>query len=144
MHVLVDTNVILDLILRREGGKDALTFFAWCRKHRNKTFVTSMSMRDIEYVAMRSLHDKRKANAVLSDVYSLCTKVIGVSADAAINAVYEDYKDYEDELLIQTAKEHSLDAIVTNNAKDFAGRGISVFAPKEIMNAVSFANLNER
>lgn len=143
MQVLVDTNVILDLVLQREGGKDALEFFIWCRKNKNKTFVTSMSLRDVEYVAMRSLHDKKKANAVLSDVYSLCAKVVGISADSAITAIYEDYKDFEDELLIQTAKEHLMDAIVTNNTKNFIGRGISVFAPKEIINAVTFVNMNE-
>ena len=143
MQVLVDTNVILDFILQREGGKDALEFFIWCRKYKNKTFVTSMSLRDVEYVAMRSLHDKKKANSVLLDVYSLCTKVVGISADSTITAIYEDYKDFEDELLIQTAKEQLVDAIVTNNTKDFIGRGVSVFTPKEIISAVTFVNMNE-
>ena len=143
MCLLVDTNVFLDLVLQREGGKDALAFFVWCRKHKNKTFVTSMSLRDVEYVAMRSLHDKKKAKAVLADVYSLCTKVVGVSADSAIAAIGEDYKDYEDELLTQTAKENLLDAIVTNNVKDFVGRGVSVYTPRQIINAVTFVNMNE-
>ena len=92
-----------------------------------------MSLRDVEYVAMRNLHDKRKANALLADVYSLCSKVIGVSADSAINAIYEDYKDFEDELLIQAAKEELLDAIVTSNKKDFINRGLPIFTPKEIV-----------
>jgi len=143
MQVLIDTNVILDLVLQREGCRDALAFFVWCRKHKNKTFVTSMSLRDIEYVAMRRLHDRNKANAVLADVYCLCTKIVGVSADSAINAIHEDYKDYEDELLVQTAKEKLLDAIVTNNIKDFVGRGIAVYTPKEIVNSVAFVNMNE-
>lgn len=143
MYVLVDTNVFLDFVLQREGAKDAFNFFVWCRKYKNKTFVTSMSLRDVEYVAMRILHDKKKAKVVLADVYSLCTKVVGVSAASAITAIYEDYKDYEDELLIQTAKENLLDAIVTNNTKDFLDRGVSVYTPKEIINAVTFVNLNE-
>lgn len=92
-----------------------------------------MSLRDIEYVAMRCLHDKRKTNVILNDVYSLCSKVVGVSADSAINAMFEDYKDFEDELIIQTAKESMLDAIVTNNIKDFKNRGIPVFTPQEII-----------
>ena len=144
MYVLVDTNVFLDFVLQREGCKDALNFFIWCRKYKNKTFVTSMSLRDIEYVAMRSLHDKKKANAVLADVYSLCTKVTDLSAASAITAIYEDYKDYEDELLVQTAKENLLDAIVTNNTKDFTGRGVPVFTPREIIDAITFVNFNEQ
>lgn len=134
MRLLVDTNVFLDLMLQRdEGCKHALEFFIWCRKNKNQTYITSMSLRDIEYVVMRKIHDKRKSNIVLNDVYSLCSKVVGVSADSAINSIFEDYKDFEDELLIQTAKENLLDAIVTNNVKDFDNRGIPVFTPQDII-----------
>lgn len=134
MRLLVDTNVFLDFVLGREDGcKSALEFFIWCRKNKNQTFITSMSLRDIEYVAHRNLHDKRKANELLGDVYSLCSKVIGISADSAINSIYEDYKDFEDELLLQAAKEELLDAIITNNKRDFVDRGFPVFTPKEIV-----------
>ena len=135
MRLLVDTNVFLDLILKREDKcKDALKFFIWCQKNKNQTYITSMSLRDIEYIAMRCLHDKKKAKVVLMDVYSLCTKVIGISGDSAINSIYEDYKDYEDELIVQAAKEEMLDAIITNNIKDFDNRGVPVFTPKGIVN----------
>ena len=142
MRLLVDTNIFLDLTLKRENScKDALEFFIWCRKHRNQTYITSMSLRDIEYIASRNLHDHKQANIVLSHVYSLVSKVIGISADSAINAIYEDYKDYEDELIVQAAKEELLDAIVTNNTKDFENRGIPVFTPRDIMDKTTFAVL---
>ena len=138
MRLLVDTNVFLDYLLQREDKwQDALKFFVWCRAHHNQTFVTSMSLRDVEYVAHRLCHDKEKAAKILNGVYSLCSKVIGVSADSAINAMFENYQDYEDELQIQVAKEELLDAIITNNVKDFDNRGIAVFTPKQI---VSFDN----
>lgn len=132
MRILVDTNVFLDLMLKREGCIDAIKFFAWCRLRKNQIFITSMSMRDIEYTATRFYHDKLKGQMILSDVYSLCSKVIGVSADAAITAIYEDYKDYEDELMVQSAKEAMLDAIVTNNIKDFENCGFPVFKPGQL------------
>ena len=140
MRILVDTNIFLDYLLRREDSwKDALRFFIWCREHKNQTFVTSMSLRDIEYFAHRMTHDKTEANKIINGVYSLCSKVIGVSADSAINALFEDYKDYEDELQVQAAKESMLDAIVTNNTKDYENKGIAIFTPKQI---VSF-NINK-
>lgn len=134
MRLLVDTNVFLDIALKRdEKCKDAIYFFLWCRRHSNQTYVTSMSLRDIEYIAHRSLKDKKLAHDVLSNVYTLCTKVIGISADSAINAFYEDYKDFEDELMIQAAKEEMLDAIITNNIKDYQNSGVPVFTPKQII-----------
>ena len=137
MRLLVDTNVFLDYLLRREESwKDALRFFVWCREHKNQIFVTSMSLRDIEYVAHKITHNKDQANKILGGVYSLCSKVIGVSADSAINAIFEDYKDYEDELQIQAAKESLVDAVVTNNIKDFEYKNIAVFTPKQIISFI--------
>lgn len=135
MRILVDTNVFLDYLLKREGQwEDTFQFFIWCRKHRNQTYITSMSMRDIEYAAHRATHDKAEANRILSGVYSLCSKVIGVSADSAINAIFEDYSDYEDQLQVEAAKEELLDAVVTNDIKGFANKGIAVYTPGQIVN----------
>ena len=134
MRLLVDTNVFIDYLLKREDNcKYALHFFIWCRQNRNQTYITSMSLRDIEYVVMKHTHDKKQTNRILSQVYSIRSKVIGISADSAINAIFEDYKDFEDELIVQAAKEEMLDAVITNNIKDFENRGIPVFTPKDIV-----------
>ena len=46
---------------------------------------------------------------------------------------YTTKKDFEDELMIQAAKEELLDAVITNNVKDFKDRGVPVFTPEEIV-----------
>ena len=77
MRLLVGTNVFLDLILRRgEGCKDAVEFFIWCRKNKNQTIVTSMTLRDIEYVAMRNLHDRKKVNVIYTKTYLSSSKFL--------------------------------------------------------------------
>jgi len=138
MRLLVDTNVYLDLILKRDKGYvSSLKFFLWCKKNKNQNYITSMSLRDIEYIAQKTFHDKTKSHKVLADIYTLCTKVIGISSDAAINAIYEDYKDFEDELLIQSAKENLMDAIITNNKKDYKDSSIPVFSPDEVISLLA-------
>ena len=92
-----------------------------------------MSLRDIEYIAHKTFHDKEKSHKVLADIYTISTKVLGISSDSAISAIYDDFIDFEDELLIQTAKENLLDGIVTNNKKDFLNCGVPVFSPEEII-----------
>ena len=42
-------------------------------------------------------------------------------------------KDYENSLIAVTAKLELLDAIVTNNKKDFLDCGVPVFTPSEIV-----------
>ena len=134
MRILVDTNVFLDHFLARgDDGLVATKFFAWCFFSKNQIYVASSSLRDIEYVAMRHFHNHLEARKVTLATYSLCAKVIGISADSAIESLFSDNHDYEDECLIQAAKEQLLDAIVTNNIKDFSNSGIPCFKPKELM-----------
>ena len=139
MRILVDTNVFIDLLLDRneETGNKIEMFFDWCCYKKNRIYITSMSLRDIEYTAHRYLHDKKKAKELQFAAFQMSSKVIGISADSAIESLYSDVDDYEDSLIIQAAREEMLDAIVTNNKKDFEKGDIPVFTPEEI---VQFAN----
>ena len=134
MRILVDTNVFLDLFLRREPFiYDVREFFKWCNSKKNQIYITSISLRDIGYVAHKHFHDKNIARATQIAAYEACAKIIGVSADSAIESLYSNVDDYEDSLIVEIAKEELLDAIVTNNKKDFEKSDIPVFTPKEIV-----------
>lgn len=134
MRILVDTNVFLDLFLDREVFADeADAFFSWCAKNKNEIYITSISLRDIGYITHRFFHDKKAARATQFAAYEACKKVIGISSDSAIESLYSDADDYEDSLIIEAAKEELVDAIVTNNKKDFEKSDFPVFTPKEIV-----------
>ena len=132
MKVLVDTNVFLEYFLRRENYRDVDKFFLLAAKQYNQTFVTSMSLRDIGYTLHRYLHDERKIREAQLQVYSMVSKVVGVSADAAIDSLYSDAKDFEDALQVRAAEEAMCMAIVTFNKKDYQKANIPVFTPMEI------------
>lgn len=132
MQVVVDTNVFLDILLDRENADDAEAFFLWCRRYKVKLFITSMALRDIEYVAHQRFHDKRISRDIQIKAYRMTNKVLGISSDSAIEALYQD-GDYEDCLLMNTAQECMLDAIVTNNIKDFQNPKIPAFTPQDIV-----------
>ena len=134
MRLLVDTNVFLDLFFDREQyGEIAQSFFDTCVKKKNQIYVTSMSLRDIGYTAHKYSHSKEVAKAAQIATYEACSKVIDISADSAITSLYSDVDDYEDSLIIEAAKESMVDAIVTNNKKDFKLSEVPVFSPREIV-----------
>ena len=66
--------------------------------------------------------------------YEITSKVISVSNDAAIEALFSDIKDYEDALQSLASEEYLLDAIVTLNKKDYINSKIPAFTPTEICN----------
>lgn len=131
MQIIVDTNVYLDLFLEREGAENAEQFFLWCRKYKVKPFITAMTLRDIGYIANKIMHNKQRSRQIQMKAYQISNKVIGLSADSAIESLYND-GDYEDRLIINTAKENMMDAIVTNNLKDFQDSPVPVFLPEDI------------
>ena len=132
MRVLVDTNVFLEYFLHRENYQSVDQFFLLASSKCNQTVLTSMSLRDIGYALHRYLHDEQKTRIAQLQIYSMVSKVVGVSADAAINSLFSDAKDFEDALQVNAAEEAMCMAIVTFNKKDYAKSNIPVFTPQEI------------
>ncbi|MBO4703746.1 MAG: PIN domain-containing protein [Bacilli bacterium] len=132
MRVLVDTNVFLEQLLHRERYNDVDKFFFLAAKQSNQTIVTSMSLRDIGYALHRQRHSEEEARKAQLQVYCMVSKVAGVSADAAIDSLYSDAKDFEDALQVRAAEEAMCMAIVTFNKKDYQKANIPVFTPMEI------------
>ena len=132
MKVLVDTNVFLEQLLNREKYDEVDRFFFLAAKQYNQMYITSMSLRDIGYALRRQRHSEEEARKAQFQVYSMVSKVIGVSADAAINSLFSDAKDFEDALQVNAAEEAMCMAIVTFNKKDYVKANIPVFTPQEI------------
>ena len=138
MRLLVDTNIFIDYFFRNdENTEQAEIFFDYCYKNHNEIYVTSMSLRDLAYVGHKFVHDNEIIKNVLLKTYGLVSKVCDTSADAAIEAIYSDNNDYEDELQIGAAQEILADAIVTNDKKGFKKAKIQVFTIKQINDLLS-------
>ena len=138
MRILVDTNVFLDFLLNRDSfGLDAKEFFINCKKGKHQIYITSMSLRDIGYVAHRYLKDNVKTRQIQLATYEMCSKVVGISSDSAIESIYSDMKDFEDSLIVEAAKESLSDLIITNNIKDFENCHFPVWTPKEFNEVVN-------
>lgn len=130
MHILVDTNVFLDLILEREDYYPiAKNFFKNVYLNKSKIFISSISVRDIGYIVGHVFHNQEKGKDAQMRAYELSHKILNVEDEDVINALYSYVKDFEDALLIEGAKRELLDLIVTNNTKDFENSGFPVCSP---------------
>ena len=66
-------------------------------------------------------------------IYSMVHKVVSITADAAIESMFNDIKDYEDSIQMIAAEENMCDAIITYNKKDFEKSKLPVFTPDEML-----------
>ena len=134
MRLLVDTNVYLELFLKREKHDEVFSFFRYASENKNQTCVSAMSLRDFGYVMHKYIHDSDLTKKLQLKVYEMTSKIINTSADAAIESIYSDIKDYEDCMQMVAAEEAMCDAIVTFNKKDYEQSHVPAFTPEEIIN----------
>lgn len=117
MRVLVDTNVFLDVIMMRKPFNEAAkAFFIKARENKDQIYVCGTTLKDLAYQGHRLYHSYEKTNSLLIDIYSRITKIVGVSTDDCIEALYMD-GDYEDNLIALTAETEMCDAIISRDKK---------------------------
>ena len=132
MRILVDTNVFLDMLLKREPFyQDGVEFIKKVRRERHEIYINAMQFRDLEYIIRKSTTKEETYKKLVNGVYCLVNKIIPLTPDDVINALYEPGKDFEDTLLANSAETAGLQIIVSSNVKDFAPTHIRAFTLKE-------------
>ena len=117
MRLLLDTNIFLDTILKREPfNQVAKQFFIVASKNKDELYLCASSLRDLSYFIHKYIHSNEQTNNLLIDIYSRVTKVVGITTDDTIEALYED-GDYEDNLIALTADTMMCDAIISRDKK---------------------------
>lgn len=117
MRILVDTNIFLDTLLQREPfNKVAKDFLLTAGENKDQLYLCVSSLRDMSYFIHKYVHSNDKTNDILIDIYSRVTKIVGITTDDSIEALYLD-GDYEDNLIALTAETNMCDAIVSRDKR---------------------------
>jgi predicted nucleic-acid-binding protein len=136
MKLLVDTNVVLDYLLRREPFfENAAKILLLSEKGYVKCFVSASSITDIFYIAKRELKD---TNTVLGLLEKLLNniRVATVSEKSIYEALELKWKDFEDSVQFVVGKSVSVEYIITRNLDDFSNNQIKVSSPKDFLDLI--------
>ncbi len=130
MRVLLDTNVLLDVLLKREAWlADAQTLWQANDDGRLAAYLTATTLTDIFYVARRltDVQRARQAVQVCLDAFEIAPvdRVILERAQQLSGA------DFEDNVQIACAESIGLDAIVSRDKESFQGSTLAVWLPSE-------------
>ena len=132
MKALVDTNVILDVLNRREPHfETSAAFLKLCGIQITGLIAVSQTT-DIFYLLRREGKSAEESKAVIQKLTDNI-KVIGVTAADMKNALASDMTDYEDALLAFVCKRQKADYIVTRNEKDFNKSPVPALSPQAFM-----------
>lgn len=132
MRVLLDTNVILDLMLRRDPWRVEAEAIAQAGADgRLQAHVCASAITDIFYISRRLIGAERAR-----DIVRLCLdrlQVVSVTHGLLDAAERRGGGDFEDDLQAECAAESHLDAIVTRDPKGFASSPVPALTPAELL-----------
>jgi len=119
--IFLDTNVVLDFILKREGfAEDAAIIF---------------DMGERNYVVSK-IESKKKSRRIIIKLLSL-VEVLSVSESTIKKAAMSEFKDFEDAIQNFCAEEEGLNHIITRDLKDYKKSKLSVLSPKEFLTSLT-------
>ncbi|WP_294950892.1 PIN domain-containing protein [Sulfurovum sp.] len=119
MKVFVDTNIFLDLILKRENFENALLIFNAIEKKYYFGVVLDITLLNIDYVANKQVKDVKAFLRLVNSVF----EVVGGNNKMFHDALSLKNDDLEDSLQYVSAQKMVCDVIVTND-QNFYAEGI--------------------
>lgn len=131
MDLMLDTNILLDHIGRREP------FYELSRRTcllgivgEARAYITANMVTDLFYL-MRKDFGSREAQRMIEEDLSFL-KVVGVSAEDVADALSQKWADFEDCLVACCAKKIGADYVITRNPKDFQRSPVKALTPQQL------------
>ena len=133
MRVLVDTCVIIDALQSRVPFAEvAQKIFIHSANKQFEGYITAKSVTDIYYLTHRLTHSDAETRKILSKLFTLFHLLDTTSLDCR-KAISSEISDYEDAIMVETAKKEGIDYIVTRNIKDYSKSSIDAILPADLL-----------
>lgn len=135
MRVLFDTNVVLDVLLARQPhAPAAIRLLEHVARKDLEGLLGATTVMTIHYLATKAggAVSARRHVATLLDLFEVAAVTRVVLADA----LQLDFRDYEDAVLHEAARHAGAAAIATRDPRGFAGAGLRIYAPEELLRLV--------
>lgn len=129
MKILIDTNVLIDYLMRREpytNSAEKIIFL--CKNMQVNGCMAAHSVMNIFYILRKemTLSERKKLIICISDFI----EIIGIDREKIMHILKNDtFSDIEDCLQVECAKAFNADYIVTRNVKDFEYSEVPAITP---------------
>lgn len=140
MRILLDTCVVIDVLQHREPfWKDSYGVFLAVANHHADGFLTAKSFTDLYYLTHRITHNDKETRKILSTLL-IPFGLLDTAGMDCRRALSSDAGDYEDAVMIETARREGLDCIITRNQKDYEKSPVPVYHPTEFLRLIASEN----
>lgn len=130
-RIFIDTNVVLDFILCRDGEQEAMDIFQLGEDGKVSLFVSYLTMANVAYVA-RKHRTREEIYSYLRELSALF-RILPMDETQYQEALRTEVSDFEDMLQFVCAKSNQCDVIITNNTKHFSFSTLPVYTPSQFL-----------
>ena len=140
MKVIFDTNIVVDVLQRREPWfQDGAALFRKIACRQLTGCLTAKQITDLHYFSRKQFRGEdcvdAKARQIIIRLLALF-ELVDVLGEDCQNALCIENGDYEDAVLIACAQRAGVDGIVTRNPEHFKRCGVTVFSPSTLLEAL--------
>lgn len=133
MKLLIDTNVVLDVLLRREPFfRTAAEVLNLAQRDDVREYVSASAITDIYYIANKQLKDRAAVRDLLERLLKIVS-VAAVSEQEIRNALNLTWADFEDSVQYSVALLNEMDGIVTRNPSDYQEANMRIWLPEQVL-----------
>ena len=130
MKILLDTNLVIDFLERREQHfQVTLTFINESRKQGHILMIAAHSVDNIVYILRKKIDHHQLMNG-LKAFFKIC-QIAPVNQNIILSALLSGWKDFEDSIQYHCALSSNSDLIVTRNQNDYEEDQIPILSPEE-------------
>lgn len=131
--VLFDTNIILDIALKREPHfKDSYQLFSLIDQNKIIGNITASTVTDLYYISKKEKGHGEAIEFIKSLVDIV--EVLGVDKNTILMALRFDLNDFEDAVQTSAAEFNEIEYIITRNKNDFpTTSSIEIVSPEEFL-----------
>ena len=133
--ILADTNVALDILLRRKDFPSAKVIYLLAERNKIACYISASAITDIFYLSKSDL-GKKPAKEALKDLLSVF-KPATVTDTHIYQALDLDWKDFEDSVQFVVGEGLDVDYIVTRNVQDFFSCSIPAVTPDNFLKIIA-------
>jgi predicted nucleic acid-binding protein len=132
VNVFLDTNIILDIVERRQPFYDtSQAVLDLCDGSKYDMFIAWHGLATVFYFASRK-SGRQQAKQSISDLLQTM-RVATTGHDEAVTAMQYGFADLEDAMQVAAAEASQCRWLITRDLKDFEGSHIKVVTPAEFL-----------
>src|SRR5688572_12272857 len=129
---LVDLNVVLDFLARRENHAKAAEIFHAIETKKLKGFLSVHEITTLAYFLEKEKKSKATIKTIIGTILDLFS-ILPITETILRKALDSQITDFEDAVLEKAAAYEKLDFIITNNIKDFKKGEIRAVTPEQFL-----------